>query len=50
MPHLLDSDVIHVEALGIHIVVANSAKAAKDLFDGRPHIYNDKYVFSRLPL
>ncbi|EKM55881.1 uncharacterized protein PHACADRAFT_256813 [Phanerochaete carnosa HHB-10118-sp] len=36
------SDVIHVEALGKHICVVNSAKAAKELFHGRPHIYNDK--------
>ncbi|GJE96465.1 cytochrome P450 [Phanerochaete sordida] len=36
------SDIVHAETLGMHIVVVNSAKAAKDLFDGRPHIYSDK--------
>ncbi|EKM55882.1 uncharacterized protein PHACADRAFT_209394 [Phanerochaete carnosa HHB-10118-sp] len=36
------SQVVHVEALGKHICVVNSAKAAKELFEGRPHIYSDK--------
>lgn len=36
------SDVIHVKALGAHIYVVNGAKAAKELFYGRPQTYNDK--------
>ncbi|EKM55880.1 uncharacterized protein PHACADRAFT_209392 [Phanerochaete carnosa HHB-10118-sp] len=40
--HRYGSDIVHVEALGKHVCVVNSAKAAKDLFDGRPHIYSDK--------
>ncbi|GJE96497.1 cytochrome P450 [Phanerochaete sordida] len=37
-----DSDIVHVAALGKHICVLNSAAAAKELFEGRPHIYSDK--------
>ncbi|GJE96501.1 cytochrome P450 [Phanerochaete sordida] len=36
------SDVVHAEALGKHIVVMNTLKAAKDLFEDRPSIYSDK--------
>nr|BAL05118.1 cytochrome P450 [Phanerodontia chrysosporium] len=39
---LYGSEIVHVQALGKHICVINSAKVAKDLFDGRPHIYSDK--------
>nr|BAL05116.1 cytochrome P450 [Phanerodontia chrysosporium] len=36
------SDVIHLEILGSHIVIINSAKASRDLFDKRSNIYSDK--------
>ncbi|GJE96494.1 cytochrome P450 [Phanerochaete sordida] len=36
------SDVVHIEALGKHIVVLNTMKAAKALFEERPSIYSDK--------
>ncbi|EKM55877.1 uncharacterized protein PHACADRAFT_209389 [Phanerochaete carnosa HHB-10118-sp] len=43
-----DSDIIHLQSLGMHIVVVNSAKAAKDLFDKRHGIYSDKELTSML--
>ncbi|EKM55885.1 uncharacterized protein PHACADRAFT_209397 [Phanerochaete carnosa HHB-10118-sp] len=43
-----DSDIIHLQGLGMHIVVLNSAKAAKDLFDKRHGIYSDKELTSML--
>nr|AAS88584.1 PAH-inducible cytochrome P450 monooxygenase PC-PAH 6 [Phanerodontia chrysosporium] len=36
------SDIVHVEALGKHVYVVNSARAAKELFDGRANVYSDK--------
>ncbi|KAH9934293.1 putative monooxygenase [Fomitopsis serialis] len=35
-------DIIHLEALGDHLVVLNSAKAAKDLLESRSAIYSDR--------
>lgn len=39
---LLESDVVHFQVLGTHIVIVNSTKAAKDLFEKQSHIYSDK--------
>ncbi|GJE96513.1 cytochrome P450 [Phanerochaete sordida] len=36
------SDLVHFEVFGTHIVVVNSAQAAKDLLDKRSNIYQDK--------
>lgn len=32
-----EGDVIHLKVLGQHIVIVNSAKAARDLFEKRVH-------------
>ncbi|GJE98988.1 cytochrome P450 [Phanerochaete sordida] len=37
-----DSDIVHFEILGTHVVVLNSAAAASDLFEKRSKIYSDK--------
>ena len=37
-----ESDVIHFQGLGMHIVVLNSALAARDLLDKRSSIYSDR--------
>ncbi|GJE97963.1 cytochrome P450 [Phanerochaete sordida] len=39
-----DSDIVHLEAFGSHIVVLNSAKAAGDLLGKRSNIYSDRQV------
>ncbi|KAI9441768.1 cytochrome P450 [Lactarius indigo] len=36
------SDVVHVDVLGTHMVIINSAKAANELFDKRSSIYSDR--------
>lgn len=41
---ILGSDVIHVDVLGTHMVIVNSARAAKELFDKRSSIYSDRYL------
>ncbi|KZT00361.1 cytochrome P450 [Laetiporus sulphureus 93-53] len=41
-------DIVHLEALGEHLVVLNSARVAKDLLDKRSSIYSDRPHF--LPL
>ncbi|KAH9039868.1 cytochrome P450, partial [Lactarius pseudohatsudake] len=38
------SDVVHVDVLGTHMVIVNSAKAANELFDKRSSIYSDRYL------
>ncbi|KZT71135.1 putative monooxygenase [Daedalea quercina L-15889] len=35
-------DVVHLEALSDHMVILNTAQAAKDLLDGRSAIYSDR--------
>ena len=37
------SDVVHVDVLGTHMVIVNSTRAAKELFDKRSSIYSDRY-------
>ena len=44
-PYILgtvDSDIVHVSALGTHVVVLNSAKAVHELFEKRSSIYSDR--------
>lgn len=38
------SDLIHLDVLGSHIIVVNSAKAANELFEKRSAIYSDRCV------
>ena len=38
------SDIVHAEVLGTHIIVLNSEKAAKELFERRSSLYSDRYV------
>lgn len=37
-----DSDIIHLQALGKHIIVINGAAASKELLDKRTHTYSHK--------
>ena len=37
-----ESDIIHFEAFGTHVVVINSQQAAKDLFDKKSALYGDR--------
>ncbi|GJE97960.1 cytochrome P450 [Phanerochaete sordida] len=37
-----NSDIVHLEVFGSHIIVLNSAKAAEDLLDKRSNIYSDR--------
>ncbi|TFY82421.1 hypothetical protein EWM64_g1591 [Hericium alpestre] len=37
-----NSDILHADVFGTHIVVVNSAKAANELFDKRSTIYSDR--------
>ncbi|GJE96525.1 hypothetical protein PsYK624_127220 [Phanerochaete sordida] len=37
-----DSDILHFEVLGRHIIVLNSFRAAKDLLEKRSEIYSDR--------
>jgi hypothetical protein len=41
----LDSDVLHVNFIGQHVVILNSAQAAIDLLDKRSNIYSDRPDF-----
>jgi hypothetical protein len=41
------SDVVHVDVLGTHMVIVNSTRAAKELFDKRSSIYSDRYFKTR---
>ncbi|KAL0068092.1 hypothetical protein AAF712_004752 [Marasmius tenuissimus] len=38
-----ESDIVHFEAFGTHVVVINSQQAAKDLFDKKGALYGDRY-------
>ncbi|KAH9959806.1 cytochrome P450 [Russula dissimulans] len=37
-----DSDIVHAEFLGTHVIVLNSAKAVHELFEKRSSIYSDR--------
>jgi hypothetical protein len=39
----IDTDIVHANSLGTHIVVLNSAKAVHELFEKRSSIYSDRY-------
>ena len=41
----VDSDIVHFEVLGNHVVVVNSTKASNELLEKRSHIYSGKYVY-----
>ena len=38
------SDVIHADALGTHLIIVNSAKAAKEMFEKRFSLYSNRFV------
>ena len=38
------SDVVHVDALGTHLIIVNSAKAARELFERRSSLYSDRFA------
>ncbi|KAJ7259531.1 cytochrome P450 [Mycena haematopus] len=44
------SDIVHASALGEHIVVVNSVKAAVELFEKRSHLYSDRPVVTMIEL
>ena len=44
----IDSDIVHANALGTHIIVLNSAKAVRELFEKRSSIYSDRYGSARV--
>lgn len=44
---LTDSELIHVDALGSHFIIVNSAEAATELLDKRSSQYSDRYRESR---
>ncbi|KAJ6502305.1 cytochrome P450 [Mycena sanguinolenta] len=44
------SDVVHASALGHHIVIVNSVKAAVELFEKRSYLYADRPVVAMIEL
>ena len=40
----IDSDIVHANYLGTHVIVLNSANAVHELFEKRSSIYSDRYV------
>lgn len=38
-----DSDVVHVDVLGSHVVILNSIEAATELLERRSSIYSDRH-------
>ncbi|KAJ6585054.1 cytochrome P450 [Mycena capillaripes] len=43
-------DVVHASALGQHIIIVNSAKAAFELFEKRSYIYSDRPIVPMIEL
>lgn len=39
----IDSDIVHANSFGTHVIVLNSAKAVHELFEKRSSIYSDRY-------
>src|SRR6267154_3871001 len=37
----IDSDIVHANSLGTHVIVLNSAKAVRELFEKRSSMYSD---------
>jgi hypothetical protein len=46
----IDSDIVHANTLGIHVIVLHSAKAVHELFEKRSSIYSDRYYLSSTDL
>ncbi|KAF7363652.1 O-methylsterigmatocystin oxidoreductase [Mycena sanguinolenta] len=44
------SDIVHASALGHHIVIVNSVKAAVELFEKRSYLYADRPFFAMIEL
>ncbi|KAF8467541.1 cytochrome P450 [Russula ochroleuca] len=44
-----NSDIVHVNSLGTHVIVLNSAKAVHELFEKRSSIYSDRLKGKGLP-
>lgn len=40
-----ESDLIHLNVFGTHILVVNSAEVAKALFEGKSALYGDRLVY-----
>lgn len=40
--HRISGDVMHVEALGQHIIILNSVESANELFERRSSTYSDR--------
>ncbi|KAI0286409.1 cytochrome P450 [Russula brevipes] len=38
-----NSEIVHANSLGLHVIVLNSAKAVHELFEKRSSIYSDRY-------
>jgi len=43
----IDFDIVHANSLGTHVIVLNSAKAVRELFEKRSSIYSDRYGVRR---
>ncbi|KAI9507628.1 cytochrome P450 [Russula earlei] len=43
---MIDSDIVHANFLGKHVIVLNSAKAVHELFEKRSSIYSDRIRMS----
>ena len=41
-----DSDIIHLQVFGFHLIVCNSKEVADDLFEKKSSIYSDRYISS----
>jgi hypothetical protein len=41
-PLAVDSDIIHLQVFGFHLIVCNSKDVADDLLDKRSSIYSDR--------
>lgn len=44
----IDSDIVHANSLGTHVIVLNSAKAVRELLEKRSSIYSDRLMFADL--
>jgi len=40
---LLDSDILHLRAIGTSVIILNSVKAANDLMEKRSYLYSGRY-------
>ena len=37
------SEIVHLDVLGMHAIVVNSAKAAREIFEKRSLLYSDRF-------